>query len=146
MRLRWLKDAWGRFVFEFSKIRNGQSNIPVHFECAKGSAPNVNDGRTIIKFKSAKGEKTLVQEFGHRVNKITLYDTDGKTVLATASDRGEPYERMFLEASALFDKWKDSAKGQARIRVQLSAGHEFEHIDKAIEAFTKVGQALNVIQ
>ncbi|KAB2649765.1 MAG: transglutaminase domain-containing protein [Verrucomicrobia bacterium] len=25
--LRWLKDAWGRFVFEFSKIRNGQSNI-----------------------------------------------------------------------------------------------------------------------
>jgi glycine C-acetyltransferase len=38
------------------------------------------------------------------------------------------------------------AKGQARIRVQLSAGHEFEHIDKAIEAFTKVGKTLNVIQ
>jgi len=37
------------------------------------------------------------------------------------------------------------AKGQARIRVQLSAGHEFEHIDKAIEAFTKVGRSLNVI-
>jgi glycine C-acetyltransferase len=37
-------------------------------------------------------------------------------------------------------------KEQARIRVQLSAGHEFEHIDKAIEAFTKVGKALNVIQ
>jgi glycine C-acetyltransferase len=38
------------------------------------------------------------------------------------------------------------AKGQARIRVQLSAGHEIEHIDKAIEAFAKVGKALNVIQ
>jgi len=38
------------------------------------------------------------------------------------------------------------AKGQARIRVQLSAGHEPEHIDKAVEAFTKVGKALNVIQ
>jgi glycine C-acetyltransferase len=38
------------------------------------------------------------------------------------------------------------AKGQARIRVQLSAGHEIEHIDKAVEAFTKVGKALNVIQ
>ena len=38
------------------------------------------------------------------------------------------------------------AKGQARIRVQLSAGHEFEHIDKAVEAFTKVGKALNVIK
>ena len=25
--LRWLKDAWGRFVFEFSRMRNGQSNI-----------------------------------------------------------------------------------------------------------------------
>jgi len=38
------------------------------------------------------------------------------------------------------------AKGQARIRVQLSAGHEFEHIDKAIGAFTKVGKMLNVIK
>ena len=37
------------------------------------------------------------------------------------------------------------AKGLARIRVQLSAGHEFEHIDKAIEAFVKVGKKLNVI-
>jgi glycine C-acetyltransferase len=37
-------------------------------------------------------------------------------------------------------------KGQARIRVQLSAGHEFNQIDKAIEAFTIVGKALNVIQ
>ena len=38
------------------------------------------------------------------------------------------------------------AKGQARIRVQLSAGHEFEHIDRAIAAFTKVGRAFNVIK
>jgi glycine C-acetyltransferase len=36
-------------------------------------------------------------------------------------------------------------KDQARIRVQLSAGHEFEHIDKAIAAFTKVGKELGVI-
>jgi glycine C-acetyltransferase len=34
---------------------------------------------------------------------------------------------------------------QARIRVQLSAGHEREHLDKAIEAFIKVGKELNVI-
>lgn len=38
------------------------------------------------------------------------------------------------------------AKGQARIRVQLSAGHEFEHIDRAVAAFTKVGRAFNVIK
>ncbi|MEO0505434.1 MAG: glycine C-acetyltransferase [Bacteroidota bacterium] len=36
-------------------------------------------------------------------------------------------------------------KGKARIRVQLSAAHEVEHLDKAIAAFTKVGKALNVV-
>lgn len=36
-------------------------------------------------------------------------------------------------------------KGKARIRVQLSAGHEREHIDKAINAFEKVGKELKVI-
>ncbi len=38
------------------------------------------------------------------------------------------------------------AKGQARIRVQLSAAHEMHHLDKAIAAFTKVGKELGVIQ
>jgi len=37
------------------------------------------------------------------------------------------------------------AKGQARIRVQLSAAHEQKHLDKAIEAFTKVGKVLGVL-
>jgi 2-amino-3-ketobutyrate coenzyme A ligase len=37
-------------------------------------------------------------------------------------------------------------KEQARIRVQLSAGHETEHLDKAIDAFIKVGKELNVIK
>lgn len=36
-------------------------------------------------------------------------------------------------------------KGQARIRVQLSAAHEKEHLDKAIAAFTKVGKKYGVI-
>ena len=38
------------------------------------------------------------------------------------------------------------AKGQARIRVQLSAAHTQTHLDKAIEAFTKVGKALEVLK
>ena len=38
------------------------------------------------------------------------------------------------------------AKGQARIRVQLSAAHEPEHIEKAIAAFTKVGKELGVLK
>ena len=37
-------------------------------------------------------------------------------------------------------------KGQARIRVQLSAGHETEHLDKCIAAFVKVGKELGVIK
>lgn len=37
-------------------------------------------------------------------------------------------------------------RGQARIRVQLSAAHEIHHLDKAIEAFTKIGKKYGVIQ
>lgn len=37
-------------------------------------------------------------------------------------------------------------KGQARIRVQLSAGHEREHLDKAISSFKKIGKELAVIK
>jgi glycine C-acetyltransferase len=38
------------------------------------------------------------------------------------------------------------AKGQARIRVQLSAAHEMEQIDRAIDAFIKVGRELGVVK
>ncbi|NNC84699.1 MAG: glycine C-acetyltransferase [Bacteroidia bacterium] len=37
-------------------------------------------------------------------------------------------------------------KGQARIRVQMSAGHERHHLDKAIDAFVKIGKELNVLK
>lgn len=36
-------------------------------------------------------------------------------------------------------------KGQARIRVQISAGHEKAHLEKAVQAFSKVGRELGVI-
>lgn len=36
-------------------------------------------------------------------------------------------------------------KGKARIRVQISAGHEQEHLERAVAAFTKVGKELGVI-
>ena len=38
------------------------------------------------------------------------------------------------------------AKGQARIRVQISAAHKKKHLDKAIKAFTKIGKELQVIK
>ncbi len=37
-------------------------------------------------------------------------------------------------------------KGQARIRVQLSAAHDQQHLDKAISAFTKIGKELKVLK
>jgi glycine C-acetyltransferase len=37
-------------------------------------------------------------------------------------------------------------KGQARIRVQISAAHTREHLDKAIQAFAKIGRELGVIK
>jgi glycine C-acetyltransferase len=35
--------------------------------------------------------------------------------------------------------------GKARIRVQISAAHEREHLDRAVEAFARVGQRLGVV-
>lgn len=37
------------------------------------------------------------------------------------------------------------AKGQARIRTQISAGHEIHHLDKALDAFKKVGKKYNIL-
>ena len=36
-------------------------------------------------------------------------------------------------------------QGQARIRSQISAGHDMSHLDKALDAFTKVGKKLNIL-
>ena len=38
------------------------------------------------------------------------------------------------------------AKGQARIRVQLSAAHSREHLERAISAFTRIGKALDLLK
>jgi glycine C-acetyltransferase len=38
------------------------------------------------------------------------------------------------------------AKGKARIRVQISAGHERHHLDAAIKAFTETGKELGVLK
>ena len=37
-------------------------------------------------------------------------------------------------------------KGQARIRVQISAGHHREQLDRCIEAFVKIGRELGVLK
>ena len=37
-------------------------------------------------------------------------------------------------------------KGQARIRVQVSAGHTVEQLDRCVEAFIKIGKELGVLK
>jgi glycine C-acetyltransferase len=74
----------------------------------------------------------------HPIVPIMLYDA--------------PLAQQF--ASALLDKgiyvigffYPVVPKGQARIRVQISAAHETEHLDKCIEAFTAVGEELGVLK
>ncbi len=65
------------------------------------------------------------------------------------------YEAVLAQqfASALLEKgvyvigfyYPVVPKGQARIRVQISAVHEKEHLDKAVNAFTEIGKELKVI-
>ena len=67
------------------------------------------------------------------------------------------YENDALMATGMADKLLEEGiyvigfaypvvpKGRSRIRVQLSAAHEKEHIDKAVEAFTKVGKDMGIL-
>ena len=50
------------------------------------------------------------------------------------------------ESNIFFRKFTLDKPGKARIRVQLSAAHEKEHLDRAIAAFTKVGKELGVVE
>ena len=74
----------------------------------------------------------------HPIVPIMLYDAVvAQTFAAKLLDEGVYVIGFFFPVVA---------KGLARIRVQLSAAHEQHHLDKAIEAFTKVGRQLEVIK
>lgn len=74
----------------------------------------------------------------HPIVPIMLYDAVlAQTFAAKLLDEGIYVIGFFFPVVA---------KGQARIRVQLSAAHEQRHLDKAIEAFTKVGKELGVLK
>lgn len=73
----------------------------------------------------------------HPIVPIMLYDAVlSQTMAAKLLDEGIYVIGLFSVVP----------KGQARIRVQISAGHDRHHLDKAIAAFTKVGKELGVIQ
>ncbi len=74
----------------------------------------------------------------HPIVPIMLYDAVlAQTMAAKLLDEGIYVIGFFFPVVP---------KGQARIRVQLSAAHEQHHLDKAIAAFTKVGKELGVLK
>lgn len=74
----------------------------------------------------------------HPIVPIMLYDAVlAQTFAAKLLDEGIYVIGFFFPVVA---------KGQARIRVQLSAAHEKEHLEKAITAFTKIGKELGVLK
>jgi glycine C-acetyltransferase len=74
----------------------------------------------------------------HPIVPIMLYDAVlAQTMAAKLLDEGIYVIGFFFPVVA---------KGQARIRVQLSAAHEQAHLDKAIAAFTKIGKELGVLK
>lgn len=78
-----------------------------------------------------------IKEGEHPIVPVMLYDAKVSQVFAEKLlDRGIYVIGFYFPVVP---------KGQARIRVQLSAIHEKEHLDRAIHAFTDVGKELNVI-
>ncbi len=74
----------------------------------------------------------------HPIVPIMLYDAVlAQTMAARLLDEGIYVIGFFFPVVA---------KGQARIRVQLSAAHEQAQLDKAIAAFTKIGKELGVVK
>lgn len=74
----------------------------------------------------------------HPIVPIMLYDAVlAQTMAAKLLDEGVYVIGFFFPVVA---------KGQARIRVQLSAAHEQHHLDRAIAAFTKIGRELGVLK
>lgn len=93
-----------------------------------------------------------VKYFKEGIKKIGLEIKDGDSAIVPVMLYDAKLSQIF--ADKLLDEgiyvigffYPVVPKGQARIRVQLSAAHEKEHLDKAIAAFEKVGKALGVIK
>lgn len=102
-------------------------------------------------------------ELRDKLEKNTVYFRNGMTRAGFDIKPGEhPIVPVMLYDAALAQKFADQllkrgiyvigffypvvAKGQARIRVQISAAHDQHHLDQAIQAFTETGKELGVIK
>jgi glycine C-acetyltransferase len=87
------------------------------------------EGMTKVGFDIVKGDSAIVP--------VMLYDAKLSQDMANMLLEEGIYVIGFF--------YPVVAKGKARIRVQLSAAHTAEHLEKAINAFIKIGKLLNVI-
>ncbi|MCC5014077.1 MULTISPECIES: glycine C-acetyltransferase [unclassified Legionella] len=101
-------------------------------------------------------------ELGQKLKRNSQYFREGMTELGFTLVPGEhPIIPVMLGDAALAGRMAEHLlkqgiyvvgfsypvvpKGKARIRTQMSAAHELEHLDKALDAFAKVGRELGVI-
>lgn len=116
-------------------------------------------GASIAVFDLLEGSTDLrdklewnVKYFKEGISKIGLDYKDGESaivpiMLYDAALSQEFADRLLEEGIYVIGFFFPVVpKGQARIRVQLSAAHEKAHLDQAIAAFAKVGKALGVIK
>jgi glycine C-acetyltransferase len=73
----------------------------------------------------------------HPIVPVMIYDAPKAQAMATALLEEGIYVTGFF--------YPVVPQGQARIRTQMSAAHTREHLDRAIEAFTRIGKQLGVI-
>ena len=67
-------------------------------------------------------------------------------LLKTETLAGRMAEQLLLEGIYVVGfSFPVVPKGMARIRTQMSAAHELDHLDRALAAFEKVGHQLNII-
>jgi glycine C-acetyltransferase len=95
----------------------------------EANAKRFREGMTAAGFELKPGSHPIVP--------VMLHDSH----LAQAMARDLFEEGIYVVAFT----YPIVAKGQERIRAQISAAHEPSHIDRAVEAFTKVGSRLGVI-
>ena len=101
-------------------------------------------------------------ELADRVKDNTAYFRNAMAGTGfTIAGKDHPISPVMLGDAALSQKFADKLlehgvyaigfffpvvpRGQSRIRVQLSAAHRPEHVERAVAAFTKVGRALGVL-
>ena len=103
-------------------------------------------------FRSDPELRNKIEEFRAKLEKLGFDVLKGETaivpvMLYDAALAGRFADEMLKEGIYVIGfSYPVVPKDQARIRTQISAAHEKEHIDKAVDAFEAVGKRLGVLK